>query len=217
MITVAGMVRNEIKIAQIEQKYQKKEARKKQEEMTPEMRQVQRYQEELKEMREDNQRFSLDAKLQSGESLTPEELEYLRRNEPDSYREYQEIRQEKAAYEKRLKSCQSKEEVEKLKLSKMGSFMAEAKSIDNNPNIPRGKKAGLMAKLLKKTMNVQKAHMEFILSPQYQSMPEEEEEEKSSAEGEKTASYEETKDVILGFLTESHPEGYGLESFDTTV
>ena len=74
-----------------------------------------------------------------------------------------------------MESCKTKEEVEKLKLSKMNSFLAEAKSVKNNPNIPEGKKKELMEKILRRTMGIQDEYMEFVRSGRYKELPTEEE------------------------------------------
>lgn len=180
-INVSGNVQKELKLSGLNKQIQQKERREEQErqkrlaEMDPMVRQIRQYREDAQKMRESRQMASIDAKLKSGEGLTPEEEEYLKQNNPEAYKEYQEIRQERAAYKKQLKSCKTKEDVEKLKLNKMGSFLAEAKKIPNNPAIPEEKKLGLMEKLLKKVMGVQKAHIAFTKTAKYQSLPTEEE------------------------------------------
>ena len=147
---ISGRNRQDIQREEREEKAQQKRLA----DMDPLVRQLKQYREDAAHMRENNQMASVDTKLKSGEELTPEEQEYLKQNDPDAYREYQEIRQEREAYKRQLKSCRTKEDVEKLKLNKMGSFMAEAKKIANNPVIPKGKKKGLMEKLLKKAVGV---------------------------------------------------------------
>lgn len=180
--------------------------------MDPLVRQLKQYREDAEKMRESNQMASVDAKLKSGEGLTPEEEEYLKQNKPDAYREYQEIRKEREAYKRQLKSCKTKEEVEELKLNKMGNFMAEAKSIANNPVIPKAKKRGLMEKLLKKTMGVQKAHIDFTKTAKYQNLPTEEElteKVKEKTDAVKKASSEkksEDKQAIPGSISEEESE-----------
>lgn len=181
MLQIIGTIRNTLKLAEMDnQWYQKqkeleKTKQKRRADMDPMAQEILRYKDDLEKMRESNQMSSIDTKLKSGAELTPEEIAYLKKNAPESYREYEEVKREKEAYEHQLKSCRTKEDVEKLKLNKMGQFMAEAKSISNNPNIPKNKKLGLMAKLLKKSMGIQKVHAEFTRSVQYQELPTEEE------------------------------------------
>ena len=180
VLLIAGSVQNAVKLAQLDEKwqYQKKKGkdkRKEKEELTPEMRELMRYQEDMKQIREGKQMADIDIKLKSGAELTPDEISYLKKNKPEAYKEYEEIKKEKESYKKQLKNCKTKEEVERLKFSKMGNFMAAAKSISQNPNIPKAKKLGLMEKLLRKVMGVNQVHIEFTKSLRFQSLPTEEE------------------------------------------
>lgn len=178
MLNMIGTVRNTVKLAEADMKWQQKKSSgklKKNQEMTPEMRMLEKYKEQAAEMREQRQMAGIEAKIKSGEALTPEEIEYLKKKKPEAYRDYEEIQREKQAYEKELKSCKTKDDVEKLKLEKMGSFMAQAKSVSNNPNIPKGKKLALMEKILAKANGIQKVYLAFTKTAQYQQMPTEEE------------------------------------------
>lgn len=178
MLPIFGSVRNTVKMAEMDSKWQQKKAnggKAVQKEMDPQLKQIQQYKEDLQKMRESNQMASIDAKLSSGGLLTPEEISYLQKNSPEKYREYMEIRNEREAYERQVRSCRTKDEVERLKLSKMNGFIAEAKSITNNPNIPKGQKRGMLEKILRKVMGIQKEHLKFVRSAQYKNLPTDEE------------------------------------------
>ena len=82
-----------------------------------------------------------------------------------------EIRYEREAYKRQMESCKTKEDVEKLKMNKMSSFLAEAKSVMNNPNIPKGKKLGLMEKILRRVMGIEKEYVKFVNSGRYKNLP----------------------------------------------
>lgn len=177
MILLSGTVRNSVKLAQLDSKWQqkKKENNIFKKDIDPQMRQIEQYKEDLAKMRESNKMAEITTKMKSGERLTAEEVDYLKKNNPSAYQAYEEIRQEKENYEKQLKNCKTKDEVEKLKVQKLGQFAAEAKKIANNPCIPESKKVQLMGKILGKTMGVQKEHMAFVESAKYQALPTEEE------------------------------------------
>lgn len=177
MILLSGTVRNSVKLAQLDSKWQqkKKENNIFKKDIDPQMWQIEQYKEDLAKMRESNKMAEITAKMKSGESLTAEEIDYLKKNNPSAYQAYEEIRQEKENYEKQLKNCKTKDEVEKLKVQKLGQFAAEAKKIANDPCIPESKKVQLMGKILGKTMGVQKVHMAFVESAKYQALPTEEE------------------------------------------
>lgn len=198
MLSIIGTVRNTVKLAQLEQKWQQKKenAGKDEENLTPEEKQVRQYQEDLARMRETNQMSSITSKIGSDTELTPDEIKYLKTKNPNAYREYEEVKREKEAYKNQLKSCKSKEDVEKLKMTKMNEFMAEAKSVSNNPNIPKGKKLGMLEKLLKKVKGIQEVHTEFTKSLEYQSLPTEAEamQKKSGNDGEESGEVKEIKE-----------------------
>lgn len=178
LIQKAGITRNTLKIAQTDRSWQQKkqqEEKKAKQEMDPELRQIMQYQEDIQRMREGNEMHSVLSKIKSGSELAPEEIEYLKKNSPNSYKEYEEIKAEKEAYEQQLKACKSQEDVEKLKLNKAGQFLAETKSVANNPNIPKGKKLGMLEKIAMRFKNILEVHAEFIKSGQYDKLPTDEE------------------------------------------
>lgn len=178
LIQKAGITRNTLKIAQTDRSRQQKkqqEEKKAKQEMDPELKQIMQYQEDIQRMREGNEMHSVLSKIKSGAELAPEEIEYLKKNSPDSYKQYEEIKAEKKAYEQQLKACKSQEDVEKLKLNKAGQFMAETKSVANNPNIPKAKKLEMLDKLAMRFKNILEVHAEFIKSGQYDKLPADEE------------------------------------------
>ncbi len=147
--------------------------------------QLMHYQETLQSMNDSNRMQEINAKLNAGSKLSADEIAYLQKNAPELYREYVEAEQEAESYKKQLKHCKTKEDVQRVKLSKVSSFMAEAKNISNNAVIPDSAKLAMMQKLLKKVMSTEIAHQEFTQSAAYGDMPTEAElraEEKREAE-----------------------------------
>lgn len=219
------------------QEEEERKTKKRLADMDPMVRQIRQYKEDAAKMRENNQMSSIDTKMKSGGELTPEEIEYLKKNAPESYREYQEVKQEKEAYRNQLKSCKTKDDVEKLKLNKMGEYMSSTKSITNNPNIPKGQKLSMVEKILKKVIGIQEVHTKFTQSSQYQTLPTEEEvtekvtekallarkqqtgEESNSDVSKETdtnekAEFEDVKRALTDYLTANRPSGYALEYFE---
>lgn len=186
MIAITGTIRNTVKLAELDNKWKQKKskgAKAIEKEMTSEIRIKKQYEEDLKQMRESNQDAGINAKVSNGALLTLDEISYLKKNNPKMYQYYLEIRQEKECYEQELESCETKDEVERLRVIRLGVFAAESKSIANNPQIPKGAKLALMGKILGKTMAIQEAHIEFTESIQYINMPTEKElEEQREAE-----------------------------------
>lgn len=192
-------------MAALDQKWQQKknsfgQDQKKLSEMTAEERQLQDFREQAEQMRKSQKHANIDAKLAAGDKLTPEEIEYLRQNNPQALRDYEETQRERESYKRALRNCRTKEEVERLKYAKMGQFMAEAKKISSNACIPKGKKVALLKRILQQVTAVEDEHKEFLKTSRYASLPTEEEAreaekaEKEQREAETTEA-DETEDV----------------------
>lgn len=180
MFTMAGTIKNSVRMAALDQKWQQKknsfgQDKKKLAEMTAEERQLQDFREQAEQMRKSQKHANIDAKLAAGEELTPEEIEYLRQNNPQALKDYEDTQKERESYKRALRNCRTKEEVERLKYTKMGQYMAEAKKISSNACIPKGKKVALLKRILQQATAVEDEHKEFLKTSRYASLPTEEE------------------------------------------
>lgn len=180
MFTMAGTIKRSVRMAALDQKWQQKknsfgQDKKKLAEMTAEERQLQDFKEQAEQMRKSQKHANIDAKLAAGEELTPEEIEYLRQNNPQALKDYEDTQKERESYKRALRNCRTKEEVERLKYTKMGQFMAEAKKISSNACIPKGKKVALLKRILQQATAVEDEHREFLKTSRYASLPTEEE------------------------------------------
>lgn len=206
MFTMAGTIKRSVRMAALDQKWQQKknsfgQDKKKLAEMTAEERQLQDFREQAEQMRKSQKHANIDAKLAAGEELTPEEIEYLRQNNPQALKDYEDTQKERESYKRALRNCRTKEDVERLKYTKMGQFMAEAKKISSNACIPKGKKVALLKRILQQATAVEDEHKEFLKTSRYASLPTEEEAreaekaEKEQREAENTGA-DETEDVV---------------------
>lgn len=180
MFTMAGTIKRSVRMAALDQKWQQKknsfgQDKKKLTEMTAEERQLQDFREQAEQMRKSQKHANIDAKLAAGEELTPEEIEYLRQNNPQALKDYEDTQRERESYKRALRNCRTKEEVERLKYTKMGQFMAEAKKISSNACIPKGKKVALLKRILQQATAVEDEHREFLKTSRYAGLPTEEE------------------------------------------
>lgn len=180
MFTMAGTIKRSVRMAALDQKWQQKknsfgQDKKKLTEVTAEERQLQDFREQAEQMRKSQKHANIDAKLAAGEELTPEEIEYLRQNNPQALKDYEDTQRERENYKRALRNCRTKEEVERLKYTKMGQFMAEAKKISSNACIPKGKKVALLKRILQQATAVEDEHKEFLKTSRYASLPTEEE------------------------------------------
>ena len=171
---ITGTIKNVVKLQFLENKWQQKKndinAKKPIKEMTQEERMLADFQKQVEKERESNLHADLYNKLKSGGKLTSEEISYLEQNDPEALRKYREDQAEKKAYERELKNCKTKDEVDRVKMNKLGNFAAQAKKITTDPYIPLDKKVELMNQLNDKLCRVNQAHMEFLDSQQYRDM-----------------------------------------------
>lgn len=114
-------------------------------------------------------------KLMSGKKLSSKEMDYLRENDPELYKKAKAIEMEREAYERELKQCKTKEEVQKVKMAHATAALAQVKNIESNPNIPEGQKLALMMEQLAKSNALGEVERKFVQSGEYKRLPSEEE------------------------------------------
>lgn len=139
------------------------------------------FQEQLEHNREAEKRQKIDNKIMSGVSLSPEEISYLEKNDPAALKKYRETKEEKESYKEKLRQCKTKEEVDRVKLQKLGELESSLSSVVNDPAVPKSAKLAKAQEILAKTNNIETAHLEFVKSAEYQSMPTEEEKKEQEA------------------------------------
>lgn len=186
-------------------------------ELTQEERLLQHYQKQISQMHESNFQQELQAKLDSGQELTPEEEQYLEKVNPDALKEHEKLKEEVAAYRKQLQNCRTKKDVEKLKLYKMGQFMSEVKTVSNDPHIPKAKKKAMLEQILKRTYAIEKEHNDYTKTPEYQTKPDKEpyedvspaDKDKSSADSTDATSSDSTDNSEISSDPDSAEESVG--------
>ena len=119
------------------------------------------------------------SKLNAGKRLSSSELEYLKKNDPETYQHVKAMEMERKAYEQRLKNCKTKEEVQRLKASQMASSLDRVREVNNNPNIPDGEKLKLTMQEHQKVSSVTDATTKFAQSGEYSKLPTEAEKRKA--------------------------------------
>ncbi len=177
---ISGTIYHATKMLQMTQKWEQKKSsgnilQKEVKNLSPEEKQFQIYQEQLEKAREGNEYSAIYAKMQSGQTLSPEEEEKIRTKDPKMYMEYKADKLEQEAYEKRLKRCKTKEEAEKLHVNRMNGKLSELKSIVNNPNIPKSEKLKEAQRILGDTTKTTQIFHAFTRSATFKKLPREEE------------------------------------------
>ena len=110
----------------------------------------------------DHKMSAIMTKAQVGKKLSPDEWEYLRTKNPTMYEKLREAEQEQENYEKALKRCKTRDEAQRLHVSKLAEVMSAAKNGDE----------GALYRLNRLTRTM----TEFTKSDEYHKMPTEAEE-----------------------------------------
>lgn len=113
----------------------------------------------------------IDLKLKCGQRLTAEEMEYLRKNDPESYQHVKSMQAEQKQYEEELKRCKTKDEVERVKMFHTASSLNAVNDIMHNPAIPKEKKFELVMREHQKNAALQQSTKEFVESGKYAKLP----------------------------------------------
>lgn len=131
-------------------------------------------------------------KLAAGKKLTQEEMDYLQKNDPQTYQKAKAIEYEQKSYEEELKRCKTKEDVQRVKMNRTAASLSVVNNVKNNPAIPEGAKLGIMWQELMKSKALEETISKFVESGRYAQLPTEAE----KAEAEKTL--KEAKEAELG-------------------
>ena len=131
-------------------------------------------------------------KLATGKKLTREEMEYLEKHDPQTYQKVKAIEAEQKSYEKKLKNCKTKEEVQQVRTDRVAASLSVVNNVKNNPAIPEGAKLGIVWQELQKNMALEETIRKFVESGEYAQLPTEAE----KPEGEREL--KELKETELG-------------------
>lgn len=134
----------------------------------------------------------IELKLNSGQKLTAEEMNYLQKHDPQTYQRVKAMEAEQESYEKELKRCKTKEEVERVKMAHTATSLNAVNSIKNNPAIPEEKKLELILHEHRKNAALQESAREFVESGKYAKLPTEAERFKAEKD------LEEAREAELG-------------------
>ena len=125
----------------------------------------------------------INGKLYCGETLTEEDLLFLKANSPESYQKAVEVIRERKAFREELKKANSKEEASNIGSRKMNALSKELKAANGNISAEM--------QITTRINNMSKEYSQFIGSKRYKSLPDTYKEaialrkEKEKYEGEK--------------------------------
>ncbi len=156
--------------------------------------------EDIRESQKDNSAqmvAQIDLKMMSGKRLSAQEMEYLKEHDPETYKKAKAIEMEREAYERELKNCKTKEEVQRVKAAHAAAGLDQVNNIKNNPNIPSGKKLALIKQELARSTALEDSMRSFVKSGDYKKLPTEAERQKAEKE------MEEAKKAEMGLDEEA--------------
>lgn len=133
--------------------------------------------ETMKRMEEstDHKLAGIQSKVYSGTSLSRAEKEYLKTKNPVLYARLEAADLEKKVYERELKRCRTKEEVQRLKLSHTASSLSAVNAGQHGAGASSEQKMALAQGELYKLKGMQDATNRFVRSGAYHSLPTERE------------------------------------------
>ena len=133
--------------------------------------------ETMKRMEEstDHKLAGIQSKVYSGTSLSRAEKEYLKTKNPVLYARLAAADLEKKVYERELKRCRTKEEVQRLKLSHTASSLSAVTAGQHSAGASSEQKMALAQGELYKLKGMQDATNRFVRSGAYHSLPTERE------------------------------------------
>lgn len=202
---ITGTIYNTIKLQTLNNKWmQKKDSdnilskdeQKKRANWTADERMIHDYQQQMIEEREKSRGREIADKITSGGTLSPEEEQYLEKNDPTALKRYRDSKAEKKAYEEKLKNCKTKDEVNRLKSDTLNGYLSSMKKIENDPYIPISAKLEKAQELLAKTRNISDAEMKFMQTAEYKNLPTESEEAIERAEETKNENDEVVSEIL---------------------
>lgn len=103
----------------------------------------------------------ISSKMQSGQALSPAELEYLRQENPELYQKAMSMAAERRAYEQALKNCKTKEEVTSLRMQQTQALIPQMKAAVLRKDLAYCKEIDMRANGMTATF------VAFVNSPHY--------------------------------------------------
>lgn len=97
---------------------------------------------------QDDKLSGIITRMQSGQDLSPGELDYLRNNAPDVYDKAIAMAKERESYQEELRLCKTKEDVRLLHLAKIAPIFAKAKDAAARGDLATVQAAGAEASVL---------------------------------------------------------------------
>lgn len=127
----------------------------------------------------DSKLRKIHQKLEAGGTLTQREREYLQAKDPEAYQELVKLEKEQEAYERALKRCRTREDVQRLKLGRVAASLTTVNAVEHNPNIGIADKLEICMREKNRCDRAEESTREFIRTGAYHRLPTEAEQAKA--------------------------------------
>ncbi len=127
--------------------------------------------EDLERQRKNDKLTRITNKVLNGKKLTSEERDYLRSENPQAYQQLLNSEQEQKAFERELRRCETKEDVQRLKTARVNAALSVVKSVENSPYISAEQALGIATAELAKVQAFERITLKFIKSGEYGELP----------------------------------------------
>ena len=131
---------------------------------------------------EDTKLSEIHNKLNNGSSLSPDEMDYLKKKDPQTYEKLKAEREDAEALKKRLESAKTKEEAQKVMQDHANKSMLVVKTVNGNPYISDADKAALLGAEVRKLRKAEVVFEKYRETGAYGRLPTEEEKEMAEEE-----------------------------------
>lgn len=132
------------------------------------------------EQKENDKLTAIRTKMSSGEELTPEELALLKEKDPQAYQAEMERRQSAESYKRDLSNAKTKEEFQRIRMSRASANMTRLNAVKNDPAIPDSAKLAIYGDINARLKTEREIEEKFVDSGEYDKLPTER--EKAEAE-----------------------------------
>ncbi len=132
---------------------------------------IKSYKEQQEMHPEDKEMQKITNKIYAGSKLTEQEMQYLQKKNPVLYQKMRAMEAEAKQYEEEIKNCKTKDEVQRIRMNKINSSVANIRSVESNPNISDADKLAFAQAEQVKMREIEKITLKFIESGEYSSLP----------------------------------------------
>jgi|GEM_PF-1168559 hypothetical protein len=140
------------------------------------------YKESQENDKSDEKLSNLRLKAMYGNDLSQDEMEYIRKKDPQFYQTIKAEKDELKSFEKKLKSAKTKEDAQRVVANEANAALSKVNAVTNNPHITEATKMSVCAAECRKLMKKQEVFSRFIDKGEYEKLPTEAEKHEAEKE-----------------------------------